>query len=106
MATVAAGVHGAGGKEKAMFCNHCGKANPDDARVCAHCGAPVIPVSAQRHLVRPRAGRRIAGVCAGVAQYYDWNVTTIRILWLLLFLFAGTGGLLYLILWIVMPNEA
>jgi phage shock protein PspC (stress-responsive transcriptional regulator) len=36
----------------------------------------------------------------------DGNVTTIRLLWLLLFLFAGTGGLLYLILWIVTPNEA
>jgi phage shock protein PspC (stress-responsive transcriptional regulator) len=45
-------------------------------------------------------------VCAGVSQYYGWNVTTIRLLWLLLFLFGGTGGLLYLILWIVMPNEA
>ena len=59
----------------------------------------------ERRLVRPRGGRRIAGVCAGVAQYYGWNVTTVRLLWLLLFLFAGTGGLLYLILWVVMPNE-
>ncbi len=87
-----------------MFCNHCGKANPDGAKVCAYCSAPLSAGVSERRLVRPRAGRRIAGVCAGVAQYYDWNVTTIRILWLLLFLFAGTGGLLYLILWIVMPN--
>jgi phage shock protein PspC (stress-responsive transcriptional regulator) len=56
--------------------------------------------------VRPRAGRRIAGVCAGLAQYYGWNVTALRIVWLLLILIAGTGGLLYIILWIVMPNEA
>jgi phage shock protein PspC (stress-responsive transcriptional regulator) len=40
-----------------------------------------------------------------VSQYYGWNVTTIRLLWLLLFLFGGSGGLLYIILWIVMPNE-
>jgi phage shock protein C len=89
-----------------MFCNHCGKANPDDARVCVYCGAAQSGGVAERRLVRPREGRRIAGVCAGVAQYYGWNVTTIRLLWLLLILFAGTGGLLYLILWIVMPNEA
>ncbi len=89
-----------------MFCNHCGKTSPDDARVCAYCGAPMAGVVAERRLVRPRTGRRIAGVCAGVAQYYGWSVTTVRLLWLLLFLFAGTGGLLYLILWVVMPNEA
>ena len=88
-----------------MFCNHCGKANPDDARVCAYCGVPPAGGVAERRLVRPREGRRIAGVCAGVSQYYGWNVTTIRLLWLLLFLFGGSGGLLYIILWIVMPNE-
>jgi phage shock protein PspC (stress-responsive transcriptional regulator) len=88
-----------------MYCNHCGKANADDARLCSYCGAALAGGVAERRLVRPRAGRRIAGVCAGLAQYYGWNVTTIRILWLLLILFAGTGGLLYLILWIVMPNE-
>ena len=88
-----------------MYCNHCGKANPDDALVCAYCGAPVAGNVAERRLVRPRAGRRIAGVCAGLAQYYGWNVTALRIIWLLLILFAGTGGLLYIILWIVMPNE-
>ena len=88
-----------------MFCNHCGKANPDDARVCAYCGASLTGRVMERRLARPRAGRRIAGVCAGLAQYYGWNVTALRIIWLLLFLLGGTGGLLYLILWIVMPNE-
>ena len=88
-----------------MYCNHCGKANPDDARLCAYCGASLAGGTAERRLVRPRGQRRIAGVCAGVAQYYGWNVTVIRLLWLLLFLFGGSGGLLYLILWIVMPIE-
>jgi phage shock protein C len=88
-----------------MYCTVCGKPNPDDARVCGYCGASIAGAPAERRLVRPRAGRRIAGVCAGLAQYYGWNLTTMRIVWLLLFLFAGTGGLLYLILWIVVPNE-
>ena len=90
-----------------MYCNHCGKANPDDARICAYCGASLTPGAVpERRLVRPREGRRIAGVCAGLAQYYGWNVSALRIIWLLLLLFAGTGGLLYIILWIVMPNES
>ena len=89
-----------------MYCNHCGKPNPDDARLCAYCGASLTGATAPRRLVRPREGRRIAGVCAGLAEYYGWNLTALRIIWLLLILFAGTGGLLYIILWIVMPNEA
>jgi phage shock protein C len=89
-----------------MYCNNCGKANPDDARLCTYCGAPVAGQGVERRLVRPRAGRRIAGVCAGLAQYYGWNVTALRVIWLLLVIFGGTGLLLYLILWIVMPNQA
>jgi len=87
-----------------MYCNHCGKPNPDNSLVCANCGTRFANGVAPQRLERPRHGRRLAGVCAGVAQYYGWNVTTVRLLWLLAFLFAGTGGLLYLILWIVMPN--
>ena len=98
------GLHFISLQESFMYCNQCGKQNPDDARICAHCGAPVAGVAGERRLVRPRAGRRIAGVCAGLAEYYDWNLTALRVLWLILFFLAGTGGLLYLILWIVMPN--
>ena len=87
-----------------MYCNRCGKPNQDDAQFCAYCGDTFNGRPRQRRLVRPRHGRQIAGVCVGVAQYYGWNVTTVRLLWLLAFLFAGTGGLLYLILWMVMPN--
>jgi phage shock protein C len=55
---------------------------------------------------RPQLGRRIAGVCLGIGRHFGWNVTILRLVWVLLLLFAGTGGLLYLILWGVMPNEA
>ena len=47
----------------------------------------------------------IAGVCAGVARHFGWSLTALRLVWLLLFLFGGAGGLLYIILWIVIPNE-
>ena len=88
-----------------MFCNQCGKPNPDDARLCAYCGASLTGAPPQRRLIRRRGERRIAGVAAGVANYFGWNITAVRLIWLLLLLFAGTGGLLYLILWIVMPLE-
>ena len=88
-----------------MFCNQCGKANPDDARLCAYCGASLTGTPATRRLVRRRDQKVIAGVAAGVANYFGWPVTAVRVLWLLLLLFGGTGGLLYLILWIVIPLE-
>ncbi len=89
-----------------MFCNACGKAIPDDARLCSYCGKPIAgapPVRPQ--LMRPRHGRWLGGVCLGLAQHFGWNVSILRLLWLLLFLFAGFGLLAYIILWIVMPSE-
>lgn len=50
--------------------------------------------------------KKLAGVCAGVAEYFDIDPTVVRILWLLLALFAGTGVLAYLICWAVMPQKA
>jgi phage shock protein PspC (stress-responsive transcriptional regulator) len=59
-----------------------------------------------RHVVRPLADRKIAGVCAGFAQAYGWDVTVVRLVALLL-LFCGVGGgaLAYVIAWVVIPNE-
>ena len=50
--------------------------------------------------------KAIAGVCAGIAEYFGLDVTLIRILYLLISIFsAGFPGLLiYLILWLVMPD--
>jgi phage shock protein PspC (stress-responsive transcriptional regulator) len=42
----------------------------------------------------------------GIGRHFDLNVTILRIVWVLLFLFYGIGGILYLVLWALMPNEA
>jgi phage shock protein C len=88
-----------------VYCNACGKQLPDDARLCPYCAQPVSGATVRAALVRPRQGRMIAGVCAAVARHFGWNVTLLRLVWLLLFLLGGAGGLLYVILWIVIPNE-
>ena len=62
-----------------MYCNYCGKVIPDDSNLCAYCGKRVAGVIARERLVRPRQGRKIAGVCAGLAEYYDLDATLIRI---------------------------
>ncbi len=88
-----------------MYCNYCGKAIPDDASLCAYCGKRVACVVARKRLVRPRENRRIAGVCAGLGEYFDIDPTLIRVLWVLAVIFGGTGILAYIVAWIVMPEE-
>ena len=47
--------------------------------------------------------KKLGGVCAGLAEYFDMDPTMVRILWLLVVLCGGTGILLYIILWLVLP---
>jgi phage shock protein PspC (stress-responsive transcriptional regulator) len=88
-----------------MYCNYCGKVIQDDAAVCAYCGIRVGASVARKRLVRPRQGRKIAGVCLGFAEYFDIDVTVIRLAWLIVSFMTGIGLFAYPIAWIVMPEE-
>jgi len=59
----------------------------------------------ENRLLRPRAGRKIAGVCAGFAEYFDLDVTLVRLVWLIVGICTGVGLLAYPIAWIIMPEE-
>ena len=49
--------------------------------------------------------RVLAGVCAGVAEHLNLEAKLVRIIWLLCAVFAGFGVILYIILWIIMPQK-
>jgi len=58
-----------------------------------------------KRLYRPREGRVVAGVCAGLAAYFAVDPTLVRLAFALLAVFGGAGILLYLCAWIVIPEE-
>jgi phage shock protein C len=96
-----------------MYCNQCGNAIEEHFRYCSRCGAATEntpprsePPRNIHSLTRPREGKRIAGVCAGVARYLDLDVTLVRVVWVLLVIFPPVPGILvYIICWIVMPQD-
>ena len=88
-----------------MYCNYCGKVIQDDANVCAYCGTRVAAAAGRKKLMRSRRDRKIAGVCAGFAEYFDLDITIVRVVWLLVAIFGGGGIIAYIIAWIVVPEE-
>lgn len=55
-------------------------------------------------LVRPR-DRVIAGVCAGLARRFGMSPNTVRLIFVLSILLPGPQVLVYLVLWVIMPDE-
>ena len=95
-----------------MICPNCQKDIAIGSKFCYNCGAkqPETPApgfspqtGGKKKLMRSSTDKKIAGVCAGLADYFDMDPTVIRVLWLVAVLCAGTGILAYIILWIVLP---
>ena len=66
---------------------------------------PIKQRMAQQGLVRPRSGRVLAGVCAGLAKRFGMSAGVVRLLFVLSVLLPGPQVLLYVALWILMPSE-
>jgi len=88
-----------------MFCPQCGKESVERVNFCCYCGAALrIPPVTRKLLARSRTDRKIAGVCAGFADYLDIDPSLVRILWVSLVVFGGCGLLAYIIAWFIMPE--
>jgi len=58
-----------------------------------------------KRLERKLSGRWLAGVCAGAADYYGIDVNVIRVLFVVFSLFAGLGPVVYVVAWLLVPEE-
>jgi len=59
----------------------------------------------KRKLLRAKDDKKIAGVCGGIAKYFDIDATIIRLIWVFFIFCAGGGLLAYVICAIVIPCE-
>lgn len=60
---------------------------------------------AYKKLYRSFQDRKIAGVCGGLGKYFNIDPTIVRVIFLVLFICGGSGLLLYLLLWLIVPDE-
>lgn len=58
-----------------------------------------------KKIYRSRRDKKIAGVCGGVAEYFNVDPTIIRLIWAILAFVYGIGVLPYIICWIVIPED-
>jgi phage shock protein PspC (stress-responsive transcriptional regulator) len=87
-------------------CPYCAEEIRAEAVKCRYCGSAVDGYALTRTWYRVRRGRRVAGVCGGLAREFGVSVTILRLAFVLGTIFGGgTGVIIYLVLWAVMPWE-
>ncbi len=98
-----------------MFCTQCGNQLREEDRFCSRCGKAVaqppsltaVAAAPQRRVLRRiMAGKKIAGVCAGFADYFEMDVTLMRIIFVAMAILPPAIGLIaYVVAWIAVPKD-
>ena len=96
-----------------MTCRHYQQSLPADSNFCPACGTDqrqptALPPFDPRQLRRSATKRKFAGVCGGIAEYVDIEVTIVRLIWVIVSIVPGAifGGIaVYLLAWLIMPDS-
>ena len=59
-----------------------------------------------KRLYKIENGKKLCGVCGGIAEYFNIDATIVGLLWVLLFFCIGTGILAYIVAAIIMPKKS
>jgi len=91
-------------------CPYCAEEIQDEAIKCRYCGSDLRVSSwtgwGGKRLYRSQRDRKLAGICAGLADYLDIDPVLVRVLWVVFaFLSAGIAVLLYGVLIFIIPNQ-
>ncbi len=65
----------------------------------------IIQPDAPKRIKRSVQDKMLGGVCGGLANYFDSDPTLVRLAFAFAAIFAGTGILIYLVMWIIVPKE-
>ena len=90
-------------EEVLKYCPYCAEEIRPEAIKCRHCGSFVDGHPLSHAWYRSRDGKRVAGVCAGLAEEFGISVTILRLAFVLGTLIGGPGIIIYLVLWVIMP---
>jgi phage shock protein C len=86
-----------------------GEDGPPPPGTTLRAGRPASPKGAAmaqtRKLYRSRTERMLAGVCGGLAQYFNVDATLMRVLFIVLAVLGGAGLVIYVAMWIIVPKE-
>lgn len=59
---------------------------------------------APKRLYRSRRNRMLAGVCGGIAEYFNWDPTLVRVIFVISILLPGPSIIAYLVAWVIVPE--
>jgi phage shock protein C len=92
---------------KIMTCEQCHREIEERWNFCSYCGTRLRPSGFHRRLMRSATDVKIAGVCAGVAEYLDVDPTIVRLFAAILAVVPGgiVGGIVaYIVAWLIVPK--
>ena len=95
-----------------MYCTQCGVEIGNEDRFCSRCGvrtgvgqAVAQAYAVHKTLMLDKRNKKVAGVCAGFARYFECDIILVRVVWLAVALVTGIGFIAYAAAWMVMPSD-